>query len=114
QFHQQMVYAVAMKTIQHFEAALGRPIFWSPLRPWNPDSGDQERARVMPERYGKPDRRDQFVWRLRLYPHALRAENAYYSPQKRAILFGYFPAGDADPGGEYPGGVVFTCLAHDI
>ncbi len=57
---------------------------------------------------------DQFVQRLRLYPHALRDQNAYYSPQKRAILFGYFPAGDADPGAQYPGGVVFTCLAHDV
>ena len=26
QFHQQMVYAVAMTTIQHFERALGRPV----------------------------------------------------------------------------------------
>ena len=60
------------------------------------------------------DDSDQFVRRLRLYPHALREQNAYYSPQKRAILFGYFPAGDGDPGVEYPGGVVFTCLAHDI
>ena len=29
QFHQQMVYAVAMNTIRNFERALGRPIFWS-------------------------------------------------------------------------------------
>ena len=28
-FHQQMVYAVAMTTIQHFERALGRQVFWS-------------------------------------------------------------------------------------
>jgi subtilisin family serine protease len=108
QFHQQMVYAVAMKTISHFEEALGRPIFWSPLRPWDWRSGDKARAEP------RVDPSDQFVQRLRLYPHALRDQNAYYSPQKRAILFGYFPAGDGDPGTEYPGGVVFTCLAHDI
>jgi hypothetical protein len=107
QFHQQMVYAVAMKTIQHFEEALGRPIFWSPLRPWDEESGDDARS-------AKGVRRDQFVQRLRLYPHALREQNAFYSPQKRAILFGYFPAGDGDPGTEFPGGAVFTCLAHDI
>src|SRR6185369_2831290 len=126
QFHQQMVYAVAMKTIGHFEEALGRPIFWSPLRPWDWRSEDEARAEVLVktdengqpllDKKGEPatDDSDQFVRHLRLYPHALREQNAYYSPQKRAILFGYFPAGDADPGAEYPGGVVFTCLAHDI
>ncbi|MFY9823040.1 MAG: S8 family serine peptidase [Thermoanaerobaculia bacterium] len=126
QFHQQMVYAVAMKTISHFEEALGRPIFWSPLRPWDPFSDDRDRAlmkdktdaegEVVKDKKGQPevDKTDQFVQHLRLYPHVLREQNAYYSPQKRAILFGYFPAGDADPGAEYPGGVVFTCLAHDI
>ena len=30
QFHQQMVYAVAMLTIQNFEQALGRKVHWSP------------------------------------------------------------------------------------
>ncbi len=125
QFHQQMVYAVAMKTIGHFEEALGRPIFWSPLRPWDWRSGDRARADelfkldekeqpVLDEGEPVEDESDQFVQHLRLYPHALREQNAYYSPQKRAILFGYFPAGDGDPGAEYPGGVVFTCLAHDI
>ncbi|HEX5718847.1 MAG TPA: S8 family serine peptidase, partial [Thermoanaerobaculia bacterium] len=114
QFHQQMVYAVAMKTIRHFEQALGRPLFWSPLRPWDWRSGDDGRV-VKPQKGEQEDDvSNQFIQRLRLYPHALRDQNAYYSPAKRAILFGYFPAGDADPGAEYPGGVVFTCLAHDI
>jgi hypothetical protein len=113
QFHQQMVYAVAMKTIGHFEEALGRPIFWSPLRPWDWRSGDDDRV-TKPGEQESEDLSNQFIRRLRLYPHALRDQNAYYSPQKRAILFGYFPAGDGDPGAEYPGGVVFTCLAHDI
>ncbi|HBL30758.1 MAG TPA: hypothetical protein DD490_28315 [Acidobacteria bacterium] len=108
QFHQQMVYAVAMKTIGHFEDALGRPLFWSSVRPWDWRRGDDE---IVADDEGYATR---FVQRLRLYPHALRESNAYYSPQKRAILFGYFPAGDSDPGAEYPGGVVFTCLSHDI
>src|SRR5258705_10523452 len=32
QFHQQMVYAVAMATIGHFERALGRVALWAPRR----------------------------------------------------------------------------------
>lgn len=126
QFHQQMVYAVAMNTIHQFELALGRPIFWSPLRPWLSDSSG-EAARYTPEAHvllkkqltaGKPERnvmrRDRYVQRLRIYPHALREANAYYSPAKRALLFGYFPATDDDTGRHYPGGMVFTCLSHDI
>ena len=112
-FHQQMVYAVGMKTIGHFEEALGRPIFWSPLRPWDNTSEDRDNAAEITVK-GKPVLSDQFVRRLRLYPHALRSQNAFYSPTKRAILFGYFPAGSGSPGAEYPGGMVFTCLAHDI
>jgi hypothetical protein len=89
QFHQQMVYAVAMTTIGNFERALGRSVLWSP-------------------------RRFQHVRRLRIYPHALREANAYYSPDKRALLFGYFPAASDRPDRFLPGGMVFTCLSHDI
>ena len=97
QFHQQMVYAVAMKTIVNFERALGRLVIWAP------------RETIINDK-----RKDFFVKRLRLYPHALREANAYYSPAKKAILFGYFPA-TADVSGEHmPGGIVFTCLSHDI
>jgi hypothetical protein len=126
QFHQQMVYAVAMNAVHRFELALGRPIFWSPLRPWLPDR-PEERRLVTPEAlammgYAQPDgppppranRRDRYVQRLRLYPHALREANAYYSPTKRAVLFGYFPGADDDTGRHFPGGMVFTCLSHDI
>ena len=52
--------------------------------------------------------------RLRIYPHALRDSNAYYSPKKKALLFGYFPASTSDPGHNLPGGTVFTCLSHDV
>jgi hypothetical protein len=92
-FHQQMVYAVAMTTIGHFERALGRVALWASHR-------DQ-------------DGEEQFVRRLRIYPHALRDRNAYYSPAKKALLFGYFPVGVKDAHNT-PGTLVFTCLSHDI
>jgi hypothetical protein len=97
QFHQQMVYAVARTTIRHFEWALGRRALWS--------------ARLIRENGGLEDR---FVQRLRVYPHALQEANAYYSPAKKALLFGYFPASASDPGENMPGEMVFTCLSHDI
>ena len=55
----------------------------------------------------------QFVRRLRIYPHALRDRNAYYSPDKKALLFGYFPVTAKDQFNT-PGTLVFTCLSHDI
>jgi hypothetical protein len=97
QFHQQMVYAVAMTTIRNFEAALGRLMLWAP-RKWEAGMGWDA----------------LFVQRLRIYPHALREANAYYSPVKKALLFGYFPASVRDPRQHLPRGVVFTCLSHDI
>jgi hypothetical protein len=98
-FHQQMVYAVAMTTLRHFESALGRRVLWSPhfLTDAQGNVTDQE-----------------YVPRLRIYPHALREANAYYSPEKKALLFGYFPASATDSGDNLPGGMVFTCLSHDI
>lgn len=101
QFHQQMVYAVAMVTIEHFEKALGRPILWSSVFNSSNKKGNQDKG-------------EQFVKRLRIYPHALREANAYYSPDKKALLFGYFPATPATADQHLPGGVVFTCLSHDI
>ncbi len=96
QFHQQMVYAVAMTTIKHFEKALGRKVIWAPRRLAN---GTEYQ---------------EYVQRLRIYPHALRDANAYYSPVKKALLFGYFTSTPADAGLQMPGSVVFTCLSHDI
>jgi hypothetical protein len=98
QFHQQMVYAVASKTIQNFVRALGRKAQWSPRLETAPDGSSKE----------------NIIPRLRIYPHALREANAYYSPNKKAILFGYFPASTRDAGNNLPGGMVFTCLSHDI
>lgn len=98
QFHQQMAYAVAMATIGHFERALGRVALWSPHRPRD------TAGHIVDE---------QFVRRLRIYPHALRDRNAYYSPEKKALLFGYFPAGKADEVNARDT-IVFTVLSHDI
>ena len=95
QFHQQMVYAVSMLTIKAFEKALGRPSFWAP----GPSTSDKDDS--------------NYVQRLRVYPHALREANAFYSPPKVALLFGYFAA-DATAVDHLPGGSVFTCLSHDI
>ncbi len=97
QFHQQMAYAVARTTINHFEQALGRRALWS--------------SRLVDTGHGLEN---QFVERLRIYPHALREANAYYTPAKKALLFGYFPASATDPGENLPGGIVYTCLSHDI
>jgi hypothetical protein len=97
QFHQQMVYAVAMQTIRHFERALGRRALWSPLR----GAGGKKTAR-------------HFVRRLRIYPHALRQANAFYSPERKALLFGYFNAPMNSDGGHLPGGMVYSCLSYDI
>lgn len=105
QFHQQMTYAIAMKTIKNFEYALGRVALWSARRlDVAPD----------PKKPGTRQRRRQFVQRLRIYPHALRQANAFYSPEHKALLFGYFPASRKNPGRNLPGGTVFACLSHDI
>lgn len=93
-FHQQMVFAVAMKTIKAFERALGRRVFWHRKR--------------------EDDKLPRGVPKLRIYPHALREPNAYYSRDKRALLFGYFRASLTASGSNLPGGWVFTALSHDI
>ena len=98
QFHQQMAYAVAMKTIEHFETALGRVALWAPREI---------------HREGK-ETTSEYVDRLRIYPHALRAKNAYYSPEHKALLLGYFTASGSDAEGLMQGSVVFTAVSHDI
>jgi hypothetical protein len=91
-FHQQMVYAVAMKTIKNFEFALGRKTKWGFNR--NPRTGKKQP--------------------LRIFPHGMQEANAYYSRDLCALVFGYFPASTSDPGANLPGQTVFTCLSHDI
>ena len=85
-FHQQMVYAIAMRTLENFERALGRRLEF------------QEKS----------------YRRLRLFPHAFQGANAFYDRRLNAILFGYFRADRKDPGPNLPGQMVFTCLSHDI
>jgi hypothetical protein len=104
QFHQQFVYAVAMKTIRHFERALGRRIVWYPRMVYPKTKKGTPRGR--PKAF--------YVHRLRIHPHAIRDANAYYDPDKKALLFGYFSAADQSQGANYPGGLVFTCLSPDI
>ena len=90
-FHQQMVFAVAMQTIRLFERALGRKVLWAPV--W-----DNEKKTYVPTK------------KLRVYPHALREPNAYYSKTKRALLFGYFNSSTESAGASW----IFTALSHDI
>lgn len=99
QFHQQMVYAVAMKTIEHFERALGRRALWSSHLGYVRTATGTARQ-------------EYFVQRLRIYPHALRAQNAYYSPQKKALLMGYFTGTEAAHQNDEQ--TVFTALSSDI
>ncbi|HSM03408.1 MAG TPA: S8 family serine peptidase [Longimicrobiales bacterium] len=91
QFHQQMVYAVAMRTLSHFEEALGRPALWRPK-----------------------GSKGIFVQHLEIHPHALRQANAHYSPRTVTLEFGYFDAEPSDPGVLVPGSRIYTCLSHDI
>ncbi|MDB4913954.1 MAG: hypothetical protein JWM95_1598 [Gemmatimonadetes bacterium] len=103
QFHQQLVYCSAMKTIRHFEQALGRKIIWFPR--FNPRrKPDDDPSTSMWE----------YVQHLRIHPHAIRDANAYYDPDKTALLFGYFDAANEFYGANLPGGLVFTCLSPDI
>lgn len=98
-FHQQMLYAVVMETVQHFESALGRHIHWR--------RGDRLAK-------SRKEAQEEDIWVLKLYPHAMAQANAFYSPQAHGILFGYFRASETNPGRNLPGQTVFTCLSHDI
>lgn len=97
QFHQQMAFAVAMKTIESFEAALGRPVLWRP-RPNPTDEYDDS----------------QFIRQLTIRPHALRQANAYYSPQTVDLQLGYFESTSNDLRNFMPGSRVYSCISHDI
>ena len=74
-FHQQMVYAVAMKTIEFFEHALGRVALWAPRFVKRLQNGEQT---VEPF----------YVRRLRIYPHALREANSYLQPGEESAVVG--------------------------
>ncbi|WP_294252713.1 hypothetical protein [uncultured Sphingomonas sp.] len=100
QFHQQMVFAVVMRTIRAFERALGRVVLWA--------RDDRVSSRELP----RDAIERNFTPRLRIYPHALREANAYYSPDKRALLFGYFKPQES--AADVQASWVFTCLSQDV
>lgn len=102
-FHQQMVYAIASRTIQMFEVALGREIHW---RRADRFGGSAENENAL--------RKRDDIRSLKLYPHAMQQANAYYSPQAHGILFGFFAANKTDQGRNLPGQLVLTCLSQDI
>jgi hypothetical protein len=76
-FHAQNVLAIASRTLAAFEAGLGRRVPW--------DFGTHQ---------------------LYLVPHGEIRANAYYSPAKRAVIFGLVPMAD--------GSTLYSCLSHDI
>src|SRR5260221_304238 len=98
-----MVSAVSITTIRQCERALGRAVLWAP------HLQRDAQGEVRPSRSV-----DQYVARLRIYPHGLRQANAFYDPDRKALLFGYFPAQGAAVGRNLPGGTIFTCLSHDV
>lgn len=95
-FHQQQVYAVIMTVLAQFEKALGRKIIWVRRK--------EEGSNV----------EYLFEEKLRVYPHGLRQQNAFYSPEKIALIFGYFQASEIWSGNNVPGVAIFTCLSPDI
>ncbi|UOE49011.1 hypothetical protein MTO98_31935 [Mucilaginibacter sp. SMC90] len=101
-FHQQQVYAVVMSVISQFEKALGRKIIWSKI------------GKLTGKGSSRTEYDHRFIQRLRIYPHAMRQQNAFYSPEKNALLFGYFQASNNWDGNNVPGGAIFTCLSPDI
>ena len=112
-FHQQMVFAVVMKTIKTFERALGRKVMWRPVWVEKPKKGSDASAISQPAGEPvKPPPTNTYVatQKLRVYPHALREANAYYSREKRALLFGYFNSTERAAGARW----IFTALSHDI
>ena len=64
-FHAQNVYAIVMRTLGHFERALGRRVSWS-------FGGHQ----------------------LKVAPHAFAEPNAFYSREDEGLFFGYFAGPD--------------------
>lgn len=82
--HQQIVYAVAMSVVERFERFGGRRFRWLGTKS------------------------------LTLVPHAFEGRNAYFDPDRGAVLFGCYRASSDDPGANLPGQRMFTCLSVDI
>jgi hypothetical protein len=82
QFHQQMVYAVAMTTIGRFEQALGRTALWAPYLP--PAKAGAIRPGV--QRFGSSSERARKARQIQ----RLRERNGGARPRRRSS-FGCFP-----------------------
>ena len=89
-FHLQMVYAVCNLTYLAFSRALGRDIAWA-----------------IPSADGKPRP-------LTVRPFAFEDDNAFYSREAGALMFGYFYAPRKTAGFTLKGGLICTALSHDI
>lgn len=87
-FHNQMAYAVCSLVYAAFRTALGRHIAWG---------------------FSVPKRTQ-----LLIRPHAFEGRNAFYQKETGELCFGYFKAEETLAGRNLPGGVVYTCLSHDI
>lgn len=90
-FHQQMVYAVCSLVYAAFRSALGRDLAWG----FAPAAPDREA-------------------RLVIVPHGCREGNAYYDRDTGTLRFGYDDAVPEVRGRNLPGGLVYTCLSHDV
>jgi hypothetical protein len=94
-FAQQMTYAVSMAAYDRFRQALGRtPDFSFPPQDPDADAGDR--------------------LKLHIYPHYKDDDNAYYDPDRGALLFGYTFGNKKASGLNQPGGIIFTALSHDV
>lgn len=96
-FHRQMIYAVCSSVYAAFQRALGRNIAWG----FGPagSQGEGETA----ERC-----------RLSIQPHYPNLKNAWYDKANGRLCFGSYPADKNAAGRNLPGGMVHTCLSHDI
>jgi hypothetical protein len=101
-----MCYAISMRTIECFESALGRRALWAPRFRKIPKPGAADAASC--------DLEEEYVPQLRIYPHALRQKNAFYSPPTKSLMLGYFDALDEGAGTVLPGSKVFCAVSHDI
>ena len=70
--------------------------------------------RPSPSRQDRPERRDVRPAPADLPARAARGRTPTTRPDKIALLFGYFEAAEHRRRDHMPGGMVFTCLSHDI
>jgi hypothetical protein len=91
-FAAQMVYAICQQGYEIFRRALGRNPSWG-LWAAGRQVGDTQ---------------------LHLKLFSLNDANAFYDPEKGALEFGYFQAGETESQYVLPGGLVFAALSRDI